>query len=196
MPRVCRTGRTAIATRAAGARFSPVVPDFRPRIGHRRAGLSHLGGTIAGMVTVEDVRRIAAALPRTEEALVGDRVKFRVGRLVYLSLSRDETVMGFAFPKEERVALVAAEPDKFLMPSRSDERYNWVQVRLAAIDQAELSELVLDAWRMCVPKTVAANHVRNLEMLGEVAVEPAQRGGLDDDASAPGDVIRAARRDR
>ncbi len=111
------------------------------------------------MVTADDVRRIAAPLPRTEEALVGDRVKFRVGRLVYVSLSADETLMGFAFPKEERSALIAAEPEKFLMPVRSDERYNWLRVRLAAIDGDELAELILDAWQMCVPKRVAAAHL-------------------------------------
>jgi hypothetical protein len=111
------------------------------------------------VVTVEDVRRIAGPLPRTEEALVGDRVKFRIGRLVYVSLSADETLMGFAFPKEERTALIAAEPDKFLMPVRSDERYNWLRVRLAAIDEDELAELILDAWQMCVPKRVAAAHL-------------------------------------
>lgn len=108
------------------------------------------------MVTVEAVRRLALSLPRTEEALVRDRVKFRVGRIVYLSFSRDETLMGFAFPKEERAALVAAEPDKFLMPVVSDERYNWVRVRLAVIDEAEMRELVVEAWRMVVPKRVAA----------------------------------------
>jgi hypothetical protein len=107
------------------------------------------------MVTAEDVRRIARDLPRSEEALVRDRVKFRVGRIVYLALSRDEQSMGFAFPKEERRALVAAEPDKFFMPVRSDERYNWVQVRLAALDEIELRELVIEAWRMVVPKRVA-----------------------------------------
>jgi hypothetical protein len=108
------------------------------------------------MVTADDVRRVALSLPRSYEALVRDRVKFRVGRIVYLSLSRDETVMGFAFPREERAALVAAQPDTFLMPVRSDERYNWVRVRLAAIDEAELREIVVDAWRMVVPKRVAA----------------------------------------
>ena len=108
------------------------------------------------MVTADDVRRVAAPLPRSTEALVRDRVKFRIGRIVYLSLSPDESLLGFAFPKDERAALVAAEPDKFLMPVRSDERYNWVRVRLAAIDEVELRELVLDAWRMCVPKRVAA----------------------------------------
>jgi hypothetical protein len=110
------------------------------------------------VVTVEDVRSVAMRLPRTTEALVRDRVKFRVGRIVYLSFSRDETVMGFAFPKEEREALVASEPDKFMMPSRSDLRYHWVRVRLAAIDATEMRELVLDAWRMVVPKRVAAEY--------------------------------------
>lgn len=108
------------------------------------------------MVTVEEVRALAMSLPRTTEALVHDRVKFRVGRIVYIAFSRDETVMGFAFPKEERAALVASEPHKFMMPNRSDLRYHWVDVRMAAIDAAEMRELVLDAWRMVVPKRVAA----------------------------------------
>jgi hypothetical protein len=111
------------------------------------------------MVTAEDVRRIASVLPRTEEALVRDRVKYRVGRIVYLALSRDETLLGFAFPKEERAALVSAEPETFLMPAPSDERYNWVQVRLDAIDEQALRELVIDAWRMVVPKRVAAEYL-------------------------------------
>jgi hypothetical protein len=111
------------------------------------------------MVTVDDVRAFASRLPRAYEALVADRVKFRVGRIVFLAFSRDEQIMGFGFPKEERAALVAAEPDKFLMPLQSDMRYQWVRVRLAAIDEAEMRELVLDAWRMCVPKRVAAEYL-------------------------------------
>jgi hypothetical protein len=95
-------------------------------------------------------------LPRSYEALVRDRVKFRVGSIVYAAFSRDETIMGFGVPREEREALVASEPDKFLMPDPSDMRYQWVQVRLDAIDADELGELLVDAWRMCVPKKVAA----------------------------------------
>jgi hypothetical protein len=110
-------------------------------------------------MVLEDVRRVAMGLPRTTEAVVRDRVKFRVGRIVYLALSADETVLGFAFPREERAGLVAAEPDKFLMPVRSDERYNWVRVRLDAVDEAELRELITEAWRMVVPKRVAAAHL-------------------------------------
>jgi hypothetical protein len=108
------------------------------------------------MVTIDDVREIARELPRSYEALVRDRVKFRVGRIVYLAFSRDERVMGFAFPKDERDALVASDPAKFLLPGASDLRYNWVCVRLDAIDREEMAELVLDAWRMVVPKRVAS----------------------------------------
>ena len=111
------------------------------------------------MVTIDDVRPLALSLPRSYEALVRDRVKFRVGRIVYLAFSRDETLMGFAFPKDERAALVAGEPDKFQLPGQADMRYNWVVVRLAAIDLDEMRELVLDAWRMVVPKKVAAERL-------------------------------------
>ncbi|HEU4540165.1 MAG TPA: MmcQ/YjbR family DNA-binding protein [Jiangellaceae bacterium] len=110
------------------------------------------------MVTAEDVRRVAMSLPRTTERVVRDQLKFYVGRIVYVAISPDESSMGFGFPKEERAALVAAEPQKFFMPIRSDERYNWVQVWLAAIDEAEMRELVMDAWRMVVPKRVAAGY--------------------------------------
>jgi len=113
------------------------------------------------VVTIDDVRAVASPLPRSYEALVRDRVKFRVGSIVYLAFSRDETVMGFAFPKEERDGLVASEPDKFLLPRQSDLRYHWVEVRLARIDRDELRELVIDAWRMVVPKSVAAAYLRD-----------------------------------
>ena len=110
------------------------------------------------MVTIDDVRDVARRLPRSYEVLVGGRVKFRVGRIVYLSFSRDETVMGFAFPKEEREWLIGGSPDKFMHPSRADMRYHWVLARLPALDKDEMRDLVEDAWRMVVPKTVAATY--------------------------------------
>lgn len=107
-------------------------------------------------VTIDDARAIAATLPRSYEALVRGEVRFRVGRLVYAAFYHDDTIMGFGFPRDEREALVASEPDKFLMPRPSDMRYPWVCVRLDALDVEELRELLVDAWRMCVPKKVAA----------------------------------------
>lgn len=104
------------------------------------------------MITVDDVRAVALALPRTTEHLIRDRVKFRVGSLVYVAFSRDETLMGFAFRKHERLALVESEPEKFQLPEQSDLRFNWVVARTEALDVEEMTELVTDAWAMCVPK--------------------------------------------
>lgn len=114
------------------------------------------GPNLIVVARLDDVRRFAMTLPRTTEGLVAGRVKFRVGRIVYLAFSRDETVMGFAFPKVERDWLVGGTPEKFMQPSASDLRYHWVLVRMAAIDETEMRELVLDAWRMVIPKRVAA----------------------------------------
>jgi hypothetical protein len=110
-------------------------------------------------VSISDARAVAMTLPRTIERLVGGRVKFNVGRIVYISFSRDETVMGFAFPREWREAAVEREPDKFLMPTGGDLRYNWLLVRMAAIDAAEMRELVLDAWSMVVPQRVVDEYL-------------------------------------
>jgi hypothetical protein len=108
------------------------------------------------MVTVEDVRAFALVLPRTTEGLVRGRVRFRIGQIVYVAFYDEDTVMGFAFPKEFREALIESEPHKFMWPRTSDLRYNWVLVRMSELDEADMREYVLDAWAMCVPKSVAA----------------------------------------
>ena len=117
------------------------------------------------MVTIDEIRAFASTLPRSSEGLVRGQVKFRIGRIVYLSLSKVGSTMGFAFPKEWREALVESEPEKFLLPTGGDLRYNWAVVRLAALEEQELRELVVDAWAMVVPKSVAAAHAE-LERLG------------------------------
>jgi len=106
-------------------------------------------------VTIDDVRTLTAVLPWSYEVFVHGRVKFRVGQIVYLAFNRDETLMGFAFPKEEREAALETYPDKFLRPEPSDMRFKWLVVRLDAIDEYELRELVFDAWRMVVPKKLS-----------------------------------------
>lgn len=105
-------------------------------------------------VTPEDVRAVALSLPRAYEAWVRGARKFRVGQIVFAAISPDETTLGFGFPREEREALVASEPEKFLMPRASDLRYQWVVARMEALDAAEMAELVTDGWAMCVPKKV------------------------------------------
>lgn len=107
------------------------------------------------MVTVADVRALALTLPRTSEHLIRDRVKFRVGSIVYVAFPRDETTMGFGYPKEERETLIASEPELFFLPNASDLRFHWVCCHLARLDHEYMTELVTDAWRMVVPKFLA-----------------------------------------
>lgn len=107
------------------------------------------------MVTVADVRALTRTLSRSSEHLIRDRVKFRVGSIVYVAFSRDETTMGFGYPKEERDALIAGERGLFFLPGASDLRFHWVCCHLARFDHGYMTELVTDAWRMVVPKFLA-----------------------------------------
>ena len=125
--------------------------------------------TCAAVVTMDEVRAFAATLPRSSEAFVRGRVKFRIGRIVWLAFSRDGSTMGFAFPREWRQALVDSEPEKFSFPSAHDMRYHWAHVDLAAIDEDEMRDLVEDAWAFCVPKSVAEEYAAMRDVSGRAS---------------------------
>jgi hypothetical protein len=110
---------------------------------------------VPDVATVEDVRPLGSSLERSYPVYVRGRLKFRVKQIVYVAFSLDQTEMGFGFPKEERAALVAAQPDRFRLPRPSDLRFNWVEADLGALDPAEAREFVVDAWRMVVPKKLS-----------------------------------------
>jgi len=124
----------------------------RPRPGAR----AYRGDLVA--VTPDEIREVAASLPRSYEAIVHGRVKFRIGQIVYLSIASDGSTMGCGFPKEFREAAVATEPEKFALPGASDMRFNWIHVRLGAIDHEEMRSLVEEAWSRCVPQHVATEY--------------------------------------
>ena len=124
---------------------------------------------MSGVVTMDEVRAFAATLPRSSEAFVRGRVKFRIGRIVWLAFSKDGSTMGFAFPKEWRQALVDSEPEKFSLPSAHDMRYHWVHADLAAIDEDEMRDLVEDAWAFCVPKSVAEKYAATHDVSGRAS---------------------------
>jgi hypothetical protein len=109
------------------------------------------------MASMQDAEALARQLPRSYEVFVRGQCKFRVGSIVFLSFSPDETIMGFAFPKEVREMLIESRPETFLLPWPSDLRYNWVHTRLANLDILELHQIVLDAWETVVPKKVSGS---------------------------------------
>ena len=110
------------------------------------------------MAVIDDVRPLGTGLERSYPVYVRGRLKFRVKQIVYVAFSLDESVMGFAFPREERAALVAGEPHRFHLPSASDMRFNWVHADLAPLDPTEARELVVDAWRMVVPRKLSRSY--------------------------------------
>ena len=104
----------------------------------------HIRWTVKGlaMAVIDDVRSLGSGLERSYEVYVRDRLKFRVGQIVYVAFSLDETVMGFAFPKDERDALIASDPDRFHLPRESELRFNWAHADLAGLDPTEAREFV------------------------------------------------------
>jgi hypothetical protein len=112
------------------------------------------------MVTPDEIRDVAQGLPRSYEVFVRGQIKFRVGQIVWLALSKDGERMGCGFPKEMRKAAVEAEPHKFQLPGESDMRFNWIHVRLDAIDSEEMRDLVEEAWSRAVPLFVAEEYGR------------------------------------
>ena len=118
----------------------------------------HLSSVQGAVVTPDEIRAIAQTLPRSYEVFVRGQIKFRVGQIVWLALSKDGERMGCGFPKEMRQAAVEAEPHKFQLPGQSDMRFNWIHVRLEAIDSDEMRDLVEEAWSRAVPLYVAQEY--------------------------------------
>jgi hypothetical protein len=104
------------------------------------------------VTTADAVRTVGLALPRVYEREVRGRSKLKVKQIVFVAFSRDEHDMGFGFPKAERQGLVDSDPETFYLPGPADLRYQWVCAHLDRLDDAEMRELVVDAWRMCTPR--------------------------------------------
>jgi hypothetical protein len=104
------------------------------------------------VTTADAVRSVGLALPRVYEREVRGRSKLKVKQIVFVAFSRDERDMGFGFPKAEREGLVDSDPETFYLPGPGDLRYQWVCAHLDRLDDEEMRELVIDAWRMCTPQ--------------------------------------------
>ncbi|WP_408055865.1 MmcQ/YjbR family DNA-binding protein [Streptomyces lycii] len=111
------------------------------------------------MATAADVRRIALSLPETEEKLAWGMPTFRVRNKIFVSLADDDASIGVKCPIEDRVELIASEPDKFFLKEGHDDHYAWLRVRLAAVeDEQELRAILADSWRQAAPRRLAEEH--------------------------------------
>ncbi len=119
------------------------------------------------MASQDDVRRIALSLPETTED--DDRFAFSVTNkgkrkgLVWVWLertapkkprvARPDVVAVRVASEQEKQALIASDPDKFFTEPHYN-GYPAVLVRLDAIGEEELEELITDAWRCQAPRAL------------------------------------------
>lgn len=108
------------------------------------------------MTTEEDVRRICLSLPATTEKPSYGTPGFRVKDRLFARIREDSNELAIYRPSvEEKEALIASDPVKFFQTPHY-EGYPMVLVRLAAVDCAELAELLTEAWMLRAPARLAA----------------------------------------
>jgi hypothetical protein len=115
------------------------------------------------MATEDDVRRIALALPETIEKPWYHTPGFRVKDKGFLRIRSEAegALVVFVADLDEKEALLASDPAKFFTTPHYD-GHPTVLVHLDAIDVDELTELIVDAWRVKAPKRVLAAHEHEL----------------------------------
>jgi hypothetical protein len=108
------------------------------------------------MVTEDDVRRIALALPETSENTYNRLPAFQVRKQRFIRIHElDDTLLVGCADLEERNELLAADPDTFFITPHYQD-YPAVLVRLDRIGHDELTELITESWRLSAPKRLLA----------------------------------------
>jgi hypothetical protein len=108
------------------------------------------------MVTEDDVRRIALALPETTERTMYGTAAFYVRGKWFARVKEPGDVLVVPVASlEDKGELIAAEPGTFFTTPHYDGSAS-VLVRFRAVDPGELAELLTDAWRLRAPRRVAA----------------------------------------
>lgn len=107
------------------------------------------------MPTVDDVRRIALGLPEAEEGSSYGTPAWKVRGKLFARLREDGETLAVFCDFMEREAMLAEDPRSFLLTDHYRD-YPMVLVRLAAVDPAELGEVITESWRRRAPKRLLA----------------------------------------
>lgn len=103
------------------------------------------------MTTPERLRDLAMQLPRVEERDHFGAPSFRVGGKIFAQLARTDARAIFKFPLDQLDVLLMSAGDLF-EPDPSWGKHGWTHVRIAAMDEAWVDQLLRDAWRQVTPK--------------------------------------------
>ena len=113
------------------------------------------------MATFDDVRRIALALPDVQEDASGTEFRIDGKLFAHPWLERTDPKQARVPNLEVAVVRIASEADKEVLIDMDPGVFftephfdGWpsIHVRLAAVDEATLEQLLADAWRTRAPK--------------------------------------------
>lgn len=109
------------------------------------------------MITVDQIRAMAMALPEVEERpSYGGRPSWRCGPRMFAWVRDDpELLVVWVDSVEDKHAMIASAPDRFSTTDHYDGQ-PIVLVDLDAVDLDEAGELLVDSWRVRAPKKLVA----------------------------------------
>jgi hypothetical protein len=110
-----------------------------------------VGDDPAPMVSEDDVRELALALPETTEQPSWGAPGFRVKDRLFARLREPGVLVVWVGGLDEKDFLIAADPRKFFTLPHYDGHPS-VLARLGALERTELAELLADSWRLRAPK--------------------------------------------
>jgi hypothetical protein len=157
MDAMLQAQRVTLVTRVAGYSSMPCRTRARPC---KVRSPTHADPRKGAMPDLDDARRIALALPETTSD-GGSQVKVAGKAFIWSWLERidpgkgrvpnpDVLVVSVA-SEDVKYGLVDAEPDRFFTEPHYD-GYRAVMVRLPMVSEAELEDLITDAWRARAPR--------------------------------------------
>lgn len=103
------------------------------------------------MATLDDLRRLSLALPGAHEVTYKGDPWFNVGRKTFALQVRGRAIL--KLDKGHQELLFEVRPDTFAKCPVAT--LYWSYVELSHLDEAELAELVLEAWSQIVPKKIS-----------------------------------------
>jgi hypothetical protein len=112
---------------------------------------------IAHMVTAAQFRKLALALPETEEKSHFEQPDFRVRNKIFAGLSRDLTLGTLKLTPELQAMVLSAEPDVFVPAAGAWGRSGWTRIVLAKAELPGLRELIAEAYRLVAPKRLISS---------------------------------------
>jgi hypothetical protein len=108
------------------------------------------------VVTPAQLRKLALALPGSEEKAHFEQPDFRVNNKIFAGLARDAKTGSLKLTPELQAMLLEARGAAFYPAAGAWGRSGWTHVVLAEAELGELRELLNESWQLVAPKGLRA----------------------------------------